>query len=95
MGLLLNAVWLFQQSYLSGFDENGVVIVPCGYDGTIDPQQLPDGYPAGTGLGNALHEIFEKIDYVDAAKDIDTVPDDFIKGCYKGDAIKFCKCTFP
>ena len=73
---------------LSRFDENGVVIVPCSYDATKDPQQMPDGYPAGTGLGNALHEIFEKIDYVEAAKDIATVSDDIVRGCYKAQGLR-------
>lgn len=33
------------------------------YDGSVETAKTPDGYPKGAGMGNAIHEVFENINF--------------------------------
>jgi len=66
---------------LANFDKNNTVVIPCGYDENISAIKLSDNFPAGASLGNALHAVFENIDYT---KDIDTLDNRMlINDCFK------------
>lgn len=62
---------------LARFDPNPKLIA-CEYDSSVDSLTLSDNFPAGAGLGNALHEIFEIIDYKQGAdtKNIDELTEE-------------------
>jgi len=50
------------ESGLAQYDENKAQI-PCEYNDSVGPIKLADNFPAGAGLGNAIHDVFELIDY--------------------------------
>lgn len=54
---------------LTGLDTNGVQ-VDAYYDSNLVDQQFTDNYPKGKYFGNALHEIFEVIDYTQTNLDL-------------------------
>ena len=51
-----------KEESLSKYDVAGKQI-DCAYDSTVNPIILSEDFPAGAGLGNAIHEVFELIDY--------------------------------
>ena len=67
---------------LSGFDRSAKAI-PCEYDSTKEPVKPESDYPAGTGLGNALHEVLERADY---QNDPELLP--LIKECFAKQGFK-------
>ena len=57
---------------LSIFDRNIKKVVP-NYDNTLLPTTEPAGFPKGSGIGTALHEVFELIDFTNYESYVDSV----------------------
>ena len=64
---------------LSDFDKSAIQI-DGDYRSDIEPISIPSNYPKGAGLGNALHEVFEDIDFTNHNSYLDEIiKDKFIK----------------
>lgn len=63
---------------LSDYDKSGKQISSV-WETETEPIELSADFPGGTGLGNAIHEVFELADYRNA----DSITDEFIADCFK------------
>lgn len=43
------------------------------YDDNLNSLAIPDGYPKGAGMGNAIHEVFEMIDFTNHSAYLENV----------------------
>lgn len=64
---------------LNGFDLS-MKTVPLPYL-DIEPNQIPEGFPRGSDIGTALHEIFEKFEFtnIDSENNLDDIIDERLK----------------
>ena len=63
---------------LAKFDLKGMQILGD-YDTNQEPMELPRDYPKGTGLGNAIHEVFERSNFVNYQPALECI----IRDCYQ------------
>ena len=70
---------------LSAYDRSAKAIA-CKYDADTPPEALSQNFIAGAALGNALHRVFEQIDYTAEVHDIDRL----IRDCFAEEKIR-CK----
>ena len=49
------------------------------YDPSLSQSSIPDGYPKGASMGNAIHEVFEKIDFMNYENNLDNLIIDTFK----------------
>ena len=54
------------------FDQSGVQ-VDAFYDDSLNPNEIPPGYPKGAEMGNAIHEVFERLNFIDFETNLDDV----------------------
>jgi len=77
------------------FDRIGIQI-PCDYKTKIQKSEEKDTYPRGNYLGNAIHEIFERIDFTEAKCSFDDFSQNeeiaaLIKECFEKQSLYISK----
>ena len=49
------------------------------YDPSLSSLSIPDGYPKGASMGNAIHEVFEKVDFMNYENNLENLIIDIFK----------------
>lgn len=54
------------------YDESAKQIIGF-YDGNLSPIEIPNRFPKGASLGNAIHEVFERLDFTNYEENLNNV----------------------